>query len=46
MATGGALEALDSRPGAYIIQMARRKGFFRLALQTGSVSLKIETKFS
>ncbi|CAE8587967.1 unnamed protein product, partial [Polarella glacialis] len=32
---GGAAEALDTKPGEYILTLARRTGFFRLALQHG-----------
>ncbi|CAH8452661.1 unnamed protein product [Schistosoma bovis] len=33
---GGASEALDSRPGTYVMHINQRFGFFKLALQTGS----------
>jgi len=33
---GGAPEALESHPGSYVIQLTRRKGFIKLALQNGS----------
>nr|AAW27748.1 SJCHGC01713 protein [Schistosoma japonicum] len=33
---GGASEALDSRPGTYVMHINQRYGFFKLALQTGS----------
>jgi len=33
---GGASEALDARPGVYKIILKRRKGFVKLALETGS----------
>lgn len=32
---GGAAEALDTKPGEYVLTLARRSGFFRLALQHG-----------
>ena len=32
---GGAEEALESHPGVYKLTMKRRKGFIRIALQTG-----------
>nr|CAH8824768.1 unnamed protein product [Trichobilharzia regenti] len=33
---GGAAEALDARPGKYVIHINQRFGFFKLALQTGA----------
>lgn len=33
---GGAAEALDARPGQATLHLSRRKGFVRLALQTGA----------
>lgn len=33
---GGAAEALDTKSGEYILTLARRTGFFRLALQHGA----------
>ncbi|KAM7535716.1 hypothetical protein Aperf_G00000090654 [Anoplocephala perfoliata] len=36
VAVGGARESLESRPGNYAIMLSRRRGFFRLALKTGS----------
>ncbi|TPP59785.1 Diacylglycerol acyltransferase, partial [Fasciola gigantica] len=33
---GGAPEALEARPGRYVMVTSRRFGFFKLALQTGS----------
>lgn len=32
---GGASEALEARPGRYVMVTSRRFGFFKLALQTG-----------
>ena len=34
--TGGAAEALDSRPGKHSLTLQRRQGFFRIALQHGA----------
>lgn len=34
---GGAPESLDSHPGTYIVQMKKRKGFIKVALQNGCV---------
>ncbi|KAM7534417.1 hypothetical protein Aperf_G00000106377 [Anoplocephala perfoliata] len=36
VSVGGAREALESRPGHYVLVLSRRRGFFRLALKTGS----------
>ncbi|KAM7538873.1 hypothetical protein Aperf_G00000055751 [Anoplocephala perfoliata] len=36
MAPGGARETLEARPGRYVLFLNRRRGFFRMALQTGS----------
>ncbi|KAM7532843.1 hypothetical protein Aperf_G00000128772 [Anoplocephala perfoliata] len=36
VAVGGAREILESRPGHYTLVLSRRRGFFQLALQTGS----------
>jgi 2-acylglycerol O-acyltransferase 2 len=36
LVVGGAQEALDSRPGNYRIQIKSRKGFIRIALETGA----------
>ncbi|KAM7536291.1 hypothetical protein Aperf_G00000082535 [Anoplocephala perfoliata] len=36
VAVGGAREALESRPGTYVILLSRRRGFFRIALKTGA----------
>mmetsp|Transcript_29779 Transcript_29779/g.78432 ORF Transcript_29779/g.78432 Transcript_29779/m.78432 type:complete len:548 (+) Transcript_29779:82-1725(+) len=36
LVVGGAAEALDTKPGEYVLTLARRKGFFRLALQHGA----------
>lgn len=36
---GGAPEALDSHPGSTIIQLKKRKGFIKLALQNGYILL-------
>jgi len=36
LVVGGAAEALDTKPGQYVLTLARRKGFFRLALQHGA----------
>ncbi|KAM7538872.1 hypothetical protein Aperf_G00000055202 [Anoplocephala perfoliata] len=36
VAVGGARESIESRPGQYVLILSRRRGFFRLALQTGS----------
>jgi len=33
---GGAAEALDTKPGEYVLTLARRTGFFRLALEHGA----------
>lgn len=33
---GGAAEALDTKPGEYVLTLSRRTGFFRLALQHGA----------
>lgn len=33
---GGAAEALDTKPGEYVLVLARRSGFFRLALEHGA----------
>lgn len=35
IAVGGAPEALDARPGAFIIQLANKKGFVKLAMEHG-----------
>lgn len=35
LVVGGSAEALDTKPGEYVLTLARRKGFFRLALQHG-----------
>ncbi|KAM7541660.1 hypothetical protein Aperf_G00000046664 [Anoplocephala perfoliata] len=36
VSVGGAREALESRPGNYNLVLNQRRGFFRLALETGS----------
>lgn len=36
LAVGGALESLESYPGEYCLVLKQRKGFVRVALQTGS----------
>merc|ERR1719183_1419421 len=36
LVVGGAAEALDTKPGQYVLTLARRKGFYRLALQHGA----------
>ena len=36
MILGGAAEALDSRPGCQMLTLKGRKGFIRIALETGS----------
>mmetsp|Transcript_82607 Transcript_82607/g.181633 ORF Transcript_82607/g.181633 Transcript_82607/m.181633 type:complete len:560 (+) Transcript_82607:140-1819(+) len=36
LVVGGAAEALDTKPGEYVLTLARRTGFFRLALQHGA----------
>ncbi|KAL7983068.1 hypothetical protein Chor_010410 [Crotalus horridus] len=36
IAVGGAKEALDARPGAYILVLENRKGFVRLAIENGT----------
>ncbi|KAM7539175.1 hypothetical protein Aperf_G00000051539 [Anoplocephala perfoliata] len=36
VSVGGAREALESRPGNYNLVLSQRRGFFRLALETGS----------
>jgi len=33
---GGAAEALDTKPGEYVLTLARRTGFFRLAIESGA----------
>merc|ERR1719436_1111265 len=33
---GGAAEALDTKPGEYILTLARRTGFFQLAIEAGA----------
>lgn len=33
---GGAPESLDSHPGSYIVQLNRRKGFIKVAMQNGA----------
>lgn len=35
IAIGGAAESLDARPGSYTLTLKNRKGFARMALQTG-----------
>ena len=35
VSVGGAVEALESRPGHYVLMLSRRRGFFRVALRTG-----------
>ncbi len=35
IAVGGAVEALDAHPGNFILTLKERKGFIKLALQTG-----------
>lgn len=35
LSVGGAAEALDSHPGDYKIILSRRKGFIRIAIQSG-----------
>jgi len=32
---GGAAESLDARPGSYTLTLKNRKGFAKIALQTG-----------
>ncbi|XP_046876535.1 2-acylglycerol O-acyltransferase 2 [Hypomesus transpacificus] len=36
IAVGGAPEALDARPGAYILLLAKKKGFVKLAMEHGA----------
>ncbi|VDM35205.1 unnamed protein product [Hydatigera taeniaeformis] len=36
VSVGGAIEALESRPGQYVLMFSRRRGFFRMALRTGA----------
>ncbi|KAL5109131.1 2-acylglycerol O-acyltransferase 2 [Taenia crassiceps] len=36
VSVGGAIEALESRPGHYVLMLSRRRGFFRTALRTGA----------
>lgn len=36
IAIGGAAESLDARPGSYTLTLKNRKGFVRMALQTGA----------
>ncbi|VDL79847.1 unnamed protein product [Nippostrongylus brasiliensis] len=36
LVVGGAEEALDARPGYHVLTLKRRKGFVRLALETGA----------
>lgn len=36
VSVGGASEVLESRPGQYVLVLSRRRGFFRMALQTGA----------
>uniref|UniRef100_A0A5K3EGV9 Acyltransferase n=1 Tax=Mesocestoides corti TaxID=53468 RepID=A0A5K3EGV9_MESCO len=36
VSVGGATEALESRPGHYVLMLSRRRGFFRIALKTGA----------
>ncbi|VDO05117.1 unnamed protein product [Rodentolepis nana] len=36
ISVGGATEALESRPGHYVLMLSRRSGFFRMALKTGA----------
>ncbi|KAM3181494.1 hypothetical protein ACTXT7_014263 [Hymenolepis weldensis] len=36
VSVGGATEALESRPGHYVLMLSRRRGFFRMALKTGA----------
>lgn len=36
LVVGGAAEALDTKPGAYVLTLKRRTGFFRLALEHGA----------
>ena len=35
IAIGGAAESLDAHPGSYTLTLRNRKGFVKLALQTG-----------
>jgi len=35
LVVGGSAESLDSHPGTYILQLKRRKGFIRMALNHG-----------
>lgn len=35
IAIGGAAESLDARPGSYTLTLKNRKGFAKMALQTG-----------
>lgn len=41
--TGGALEALEAFPGRYVVKLKNRKGFIKIALRNGYVSLDIIT---
>ncbi|KAM7536101.1 hypothetical protein Aperf_G00000093224 [Anoplocephala perfoliata] len=36
LSVGGAREALESRPGHYVLVLSRRRGFFKIALKTGA----------
>lgn len=36
LVVGGAAEALDTKPGQYVLTLARRRGFYRLALEHGA----------
>lgn len=38
---GGAQEALNARPGVYKIVLRQRKGFVKLAIQTGSTLVPV-----
>eukprot|EP00741_Cyanophora_paradoxa_P003689 tig00000093_g3586.t1 len=41
LVVGGAAEALDSNPGQYHLTLNRRKGFVRLALETGAALVPV-----
>ncbi|XP_055844068.1 diacylglycerol O-acyltransferase 2-like [Episyrphus balteatus] len=41
VAVGGAKEALDSKPGKYIITIKDRKGFIKVAMQTGAAIVPV-----
>ncbi len=39
--SGGAAEALDARPGNHILTLQNRRGFVRIALETGAYLIPV-----